>query len=76
MFFVFVKAKDGQTGNERKYKKMRGKAGGERHGWTASALREDEGSERGKLWLCFKEQKTEGEHLTHMISIKDYATCR
>lgn len=47
-------------------------------GWISCGPREGEegGSERGKRWLCFKEQETKREHLTHMISIKGCATCR
>lgn len=80
MFFVFVKAgeRDGQREKERERRNEGYKAGWQRRGGIGSGLREGEegGSERGKWWLCFKEQETEQEHLTHMISIKGCATCR
>lgn len=61
MSFVFVKAeeRDGQGEREREEEEVKGKAGWERCGRIASGLRKGEGgSERGKWWLCFKEQET------------------
>lgn len=29
----------------------------------------------GEIEVCFKEQETDRKHLTHMISIKAFATC-
>lgn len=47
---------------EREARETKGEAGWERCGWIASGLRERQrgegGSERGKWWLCFKEQET------------------